>query len=210
MTIRRERRQDCHIVDQHRTIVTLLADFRACKIDRRSFLSKISALLAMTSFPLVIGADGTAGDSHKTGPLTEPWITFATVQNHLFPTTADAPGAKEINATAYLRRILAEAHTDPDDKKFIRNGVDWLNDIAKDKHNRTFHELTETQRETVLRQIEKSGPGDRWLSLILLYIFEALLSAPVYGGNPDGVGWTWLGHKPGFPLPPANKTYSSL
>ena len=39
--------------------------------------------------------------------------------------------------------------------------------------------------------------GRAWLSLLLYYIFEALLSDPVYGGNPDGIGWQWLEHQPG-------------
>jgi gluconate 2-dehydrogenase gamma chain len=48
------------------------------------------------------------------------------------------------------------------------------------------------------------------LSLLLYYIFEALLSDPVYGGNPGGIGWQWLEHQPGFPRPPADKIYGNL
>ena len=40
-----------------------------------------------------------------------------------------------------------------------------------------------------------------------LYIFEALLSDPVYGGNPEGIGWRWLGHRPGFPRPNQRNRY---
>jgi gluconate 2-dehydrogenase gamma chain len=52
--------------------------------------------------------------------------------------------------------------------------------------------------------------GRAWLSLLLYYIFEALLSDPVYGGNPGEIGWRWLEHQPGFPRPPADKIYGSL
>ena len=53
----------------------------------------------------------------------------------------------------------------------------------------------------LLRQIAKSTAGENWLATLLSYIFEALLAAPIYGGNPGGVGWKWLQHQPGFPLP---------
>lgn len=210
MTIRRQRGQDDQTVDRHGIFLSLLRDFRARTIDRRSFLAGLTTLLAAANLPLVqsVAAATAAGGKHDLS--TEPWLTFAAVQNHLFPATADAPGARDINATAYLKRVLSESHTDPDNKVFIRNGAGWLNDIAMDNHGRTFIELNGTRRETVLRLIAGSPAGERWLSLILLYIFEALMSDPVYGGNPDGIGWKWLEHQPGFPLPPANKTYSRL
>jgi gluconate 2-dehydrogenase gamma chain len=210
MTIRRERRQEDQTVDQRRQFAALLNDFHAHRINRRNFLAKVTALLTLSSLPLAARIDTTSDDKHAGKALEEPWLTFAAVQDHLFPTTSNAPGAREIRATAYLERILSEAHTDPDDKEFIRNGVGWLNEIAQEKHGKMFHELAEDQREVALRQIEQSGAGERWLSLNLLYIFEALLSNPVYGANPDEIGWQWLAHQPGFPQPPADKTYSKL
>jgi len=99
---------------------------------------------------------------------------------------------------------------DPDNRKFIVNGVGWLNDIASKRHEAVFIDLNGDQREDVLRQIEKTGAGERWISLILLYVFEALLSDPVYGGNTDQIGWRWLEHQPGFPRPPASQRYQKL
>jgi gluconate 2-dehydrogenase gamma chain len=44
------------------------------------------------------------------------------------------------------------------------------------------------------------------LSSLLKYIFEALLTDPIYGGNPNSMGWEWLDHTPGQPRPnPANR-----
>ena len=42
------------------------------------------------------------------------------------------------------------------------------------------------------------------------YLFEAMLSPPSYGGNPNGIGWHWLEHQAGFPLPQAGKRYYEL
>jgi gluconate 2-dehydrogenase gamma chain len=61
-----------------------------------------------------------------------------------------------------------------------------------------------------LREIEQSRAGRNWLSLLLTYLLEALLADPVYGGNPDGIGWTWLEHQPGYPAPPRDKSWYKL
>ena len=50
----------------------------------------------------------------------------------------------------------------------------------------------------------------RWLSTLITYTLEALLSDPLYGGNTNGIGWKWLGHDPGNPRPSADKIYGRL
>jgi len=45
---------------------------------------------------------------------------------------------------------------------------------------------------------------------LLTYLLEALLADPVYAGNPNGIGWKWLQHQPGFPRPTKNKKYFKL
>jgi hypothetical protein len=37
-----------------------------------------------------------------------------------------------------------------------------------------------------------------------------MLSPPSYGGNPNGIGWQWLEHKAGFPLPEKGQRYFEL
>ena len=163
MTIRRERSQDCGSADQRAVLVSLLRDFRAQRIDRRTFLTGVTALLTATSLPSFASAIPVASAGTGSALSKEPWLTFAAVQDHLFPTSADAPRAREINATSYLKRALSEAHTDPDDKQFIKDGAGWLNDIAKKKHAKMFYDLDELSREQVLRQIEQSSAGESWI-----------------------------------------------
>jgi len=139
-----------------------------------------------------------------------PWNTFASVQNHLFPKDDESPGADDINATTYLKLVLELPGTDDADKKFIRDGVNWTNDLSRQMFDRNFHQLDFGKKEQVLQRISKSRAGESWLSLLLLYIFEALIADPVYGGNTNQVGWQWLEHAPGFPLPPEDKRYYLL
>ncbi len=214
MSIRKERPDRHESLDWSKELISLLDDVRSKAIDRRAFVTRLSALLAIAaSLPQPARAETLAGKGNANTDLPsvdEPWPTLTVVADHLFPTTPDAPGAKEINATAFLRTQLAEPDMDPDNRKFILNGLGWLNEIATKRHEAVFIDLSKDQREDVLRQIEKTGAGERWISLILLYIFEALLSDPVYGGNPDRIGWRWLEHQPGFPRPPANQRYQEL
>ena len=214
MTIRREQHHHKYKNNWQGELVSLLNELHADVIDRRTFLIRVTALLAATALPLPVRSETekeiNAAKENASQHPEEPWRTLFVVQDHLFPTTPNAPGAKEINATAYLKQVLAEPQTDPDDKEFIRNGFTWLDEISLEKQGAVFINLNEQQREEVLRQIEKTRAGERWIALILLYVFEALLCDPVYGGNPGGVGWQWLEHQPGFPRPSVNQTYQKL
>ena len=75
---------------------------------------------------------------------------------------------------------------------------------------RTFAELDDAKREQTLQRIAASEAGENWLSTLILYLMEALLTDPAYGGNPGGIGWRWLQHVPGYPRPPKGKTYPAL
>jgi len=176
-------------------------------LNRRTFLSRTAGFLATLFFsPVVVRA----AKKNASIQLKDPWSTIDVVQNHLFPSETDSPGAKEINAITYLRNVIASPAIEQDEKDFILNGVKWLNDLSLEKHEAVFTQLSYSQRTDMLHQIAKSKEGRRWISKLLSYIFEALLGDPVYGGNPDGIGWKWLNHHPGFPRPPRHKHYWDL
>ncbi len=176
-------------------------------INRRTFLLRVVGFLATLFFPSV---SARAAKNHSSIEREEPWLTIDVVHNHLFPSETDSPGAKEINALAYLRNVIGNPMIDQEEKEFIVNGVKWLNDLSLEQHKAVFAQLSYSQRTDILHQITKSKSGRRWVSKLLSYIFEALLSDPVYGGNPDGIGWKWLNHHPGFPRPPKHKRYWNL
>ena len=131
-------------------------------------------------------------------------------QEHLFPKLNDSPGANDINSLNYLHFVLSDPDIDEDNKKLIISGVDWLEEECQTNFNKSFIKLSYDERNKIFHIIEKSNWGYRWLSLILIYIFEALLSDPIYGGNPNEIGWKWLGHIPGLPRPTTDNMYSKL
>lgn len=141
---------------------------------------------------------------------TEPWPTFATVQLVLFPEDGNGPSAADLNSAAYLHFVLTADDTDPEQRDFILKGIDWLNQLANTEFKLNFISVSPEQQQQLIQTISTSQSGERWLSYLLLYIFESLLSDPIYGGNPSGIGWQWLQHQPGFPRPRPGTTYPEL
>jgi len=184
---------------------------------RRDFL-KVASILPAGLLLTACDKTATQAPVETNSPASEkspilqqaPWNTFTAVHNHLFPKDNDSAGADDINATLYLKSVLELPGVDEEDKKFIRDGVTWLNGMGQQMYHQEFYQLEENHRETVLKRIATSSAGENWLSLLLLYLFEALLADPVYGGNPDKIGWQWLEHKPGFPTPSEDKRYYNL
>jgi gluconate 2-dehydrogenase gamma chain len=178
---------------------------------------KRRSLLASFSFAPVAGLAGplpgaaTGGDPVPAERATfsaGQWLILAAVQDHLLPTepaNPKAPGAREVNATAYLDRALAVQGFDADSRALILQGIGWLDDLAREEHQAAFHELGPGVREDLLHRIADTSAGERWLSSLIGYTLEGLLADPLYGGNPGGIGWAWLDHDPGRPRPtPAN------
>ena len=138
------------------------------------------------------------------------WQTIIAVQNHLLPSSESGPGAQEINAFVYLFNVVNEQPTEEDEKAFIFKGVGWLNGHSNNQLSKQFVALSIEEKERILKEVSQSRAGENWLNTLLNYIFEAMLSPPVYGGNPNGVGWKWLKHQAGFPLPQAGDRYYEL
>ncbi|MCW9014835.1 MAG: gluconate 2-dehydrogenase subunit 3 family protein [Gammaproteobacteria bacterium] len=192
-------------------------------MDRRSFISTSihtsvgSILIASSPFLFATNSWPTprkilrhSKATISSGLSRRQWKTIITVQEHLFPSEDNAPGAREINAKAFLYAVLSDAQRDDSDRKLVKDGLISLQDICWETYKQTFIELKHEFRENALRSFEKTPNGTPWIMTILGYIFEALLTDPVYGGNPESIGWQWLEHKPGFPRPTSDKRYFQL
>jgi gluconate 2-dehydrogenase gamma chain len=170
---------------------------------RRRFLLAGAGGLAALFAP--VGADAKIKNT-----LENPWPLLTAVQEHLFPSEIEAPGAREIHALAYLQGVLGDPRGDREEQRFILQGAAWLEDLSRQRQQAAFVELDPLRREQVLREVASTAKGENWISTLLLYLCEALLSDPVYGGNPDGIGWAWLAHQPGFPRPTPEKRVGVL
>jgi gluconate 2-dehydrogenase gamma chain len=180
--------------------------------DRRAFLCnmlKSGALLSST--PLWMGLSACDRQASQQQLIRQaPWQTFAAVQQQLFPADGNGPSASDIHATLYLKLVLDAPDTEAQDRTFLLDGITWLNALTDTRFGKAFVVLSKDEQEQALRKIAASTAGEHWLSQLLLYIMEALLTDPVYGANPDGIGWQWLEHQAGFPRPPKAKRYWEL
>ena len=126
-----------------------------------------------------------------------PLQTLDVVQEDLFPHVKRLG----IDSSLYLTLILNHSRVTDEDKKFIRNGVQWLNEEAVLQHKQTYIKLSETKRQHVLKIIAKERWGKNWIDTMLTYLMEAILGDPIYGANKNGAGWKWLDHTSGLPRP---------
>ncbi|NCO02088.1 MAG: gluconate 2-dehydrogenase subunit 3 family protein [Epsilonproteobacteria bacterium] len=126
-----------------------------------------------------------------------PLETLSLVQEDLFP------HAKEIGikSAEYLLLILDHSRITDEEKAFIRNGVQWLNEESLARFKKIYTKLSPAQRQEMLETISTENWGARWIESMLTYILEATLGDPIYGANTKGAGWKWLHHTSGFPRP---------
>jgi len=181
-------------------------------VNRRSFLILTAGFTLSTSLSLRAGIKPAVAiePSDHSALNAAQWQTMDNVLSHLFPSEEDAPGAKEIYATAWLYNALDMPDVEQQHRDVMRNGVVKLEKISSETFHLAFIKLDEKQREASLRKLESDAAGKAWLRETLRYIMEALLIDPVYGSNPNAVGWKWLKHRPGFPRPPIDKRYFLL
>ncbi|WP_281559259.1 gluconate 2-dehydrogenase subunit 3 family protein [Thalassomonas sp. RHCl1] len=179
------------------------------KISRRALLKSAAGASAIAALPAKSWIPAPEAELIQ-ALKTDPWLTLNAVLDHLLPASDSGPGARDIQALDYLYNVVTKQPTEQDEIEFIFKGVGWLNDFSNSQSGKPFVTLEQAEKEKLLRAISNSRAGENWLNTLLNYIFEAMLSPPVYGGNPDGIGWKWLEHKPGFPLPNKGKRYYEL
>ncbi len=184
------------------------------RLGRRTFLlgggAALATAAALAGLPYALRKDLTREVSFVLFS-TQQRQALRAVQEHLFPGEADSPGAADINAAEYLETAITAPGIDPDTRNTIVNGIGRLQDASRERFDVLFNSLDNEQLERILRYLaDETRWGRAWLSLLLYYVFEALLSDPVYGGNPGEIGWRWLEHQPGFPRPPDDKIYGRL
>lgn len=184
------------------------------KIQRRVFVKNMLASGLLTQIPF--------SKMVKASPSPNPYETKADllndaqmnivreVQQHLFPHDGNGPGADELNADKYLLWVLSDPRKDPADTQYIMDGIGWVAETADEEYQKAFEELSESEKASLIAFIAGKAWGSSWLSIILTYIFEALVADPQYGGNTKESGWKWLNHYPGNPRPTEKLLYGNI
>jgi len=178
------------------------------KVQRRQFLAGVAGTAALSILPF--SGCATESDNQKLRIFsTKQKPTLISLQEHLFPREENAPGARDFNAANYLELAINQPGFDPEITDFIFSGLDQLIEYTKEKFDKSFIQINASDRQNTLLTIQDESWGSSWISLILSYLFEALLSDPIYGGNTNQIGWKWLEHTPGIPRPDEQTRYAS-
>lgn len=124
------------------------------------------------------------------------WFIIQEVQNILFPKTSKMPSAKMFGSVNYLKENVHHESFDKNDAEFIIQGsIDFF---------KTFPEFLDSNKDKKLLFVKEASEteyGNSWLSKLVYYGIEAMLSDPIYGGNKFQSAWIALNHKPGIPRP---------
>lgn len=179
---------------------------------RRRFLKSAAG---MSSVPVLAGLPSFSMSAEHQNQFnsrlqSDPWLTLDATLTQLLPASETGPSASDIRATQYLYQVMTVQPTESEEKEFILKGVGWLNGYAQSEKSARFIELSFAEKEQLLKGISKSKAGRNWLNTLIGYIYQAMLAPESYGGNPKGIGWQWLEHQAGFPLPKAGQRYFEL
>jgi len=181
---------------------------KSWQLSRKFFLQSLIMGGVLSQVPWIKAFGST---QQKLAILSEQQLSIlSSVQDILFPSDENGPGASEINATAYLVWVLSDPEKDPEETKYIIDGIGWIDESAGENYSKNYLDLTQQEKEDLISTVSKEGWGESWLSVNLSIIFEALLSDPQYGGNPDGVGWKWLNFIAGQPRPTPELLYPEI
>ncbi len=157
-------------------------------ITRRVFIA--STVVAGTALALL-------PQDTKTHIKIDLFKTLEAVQEVVFPKGLDAPSASEFGATSYLANVSTHSSFLASDLRFLKRGAEELMNEYND-----FLTLSPKEKNNKLRDfVENNDLGQNWVSFVLYFSIEALLSSPVYGGNKNELGWKWLNHNAGVPQP---------
>jgi len=178
------------------------------QLNRKQFIGVLLAGGAAIQLPnlKLFGKNGLKNDILS----PKQFEIIQSVQHILFPADDNGPGAEDIYATEYLVWVLSDHNKDPEEVKYIIDGIGWINETARELFSKNYVNLPQKEKENLIANIAKEGWGESWLSVILTFILEALLCDPQYGGNPDSVGWKWLHYNPGQPRPTKELLYPDI
>jgi gluconate 2-dehydrogenase gamma chain len=182
------------------------------ELSRKEFMRSLLVIGVAVNIPFFTSCE-TKEDSKEfdcTPLSTEQLKVLQAVQLVLFPKEGNGPSALEINADKWIVYVLNDAREPQREKDFIVEHLEGLNQLSKETHKAPYDLLSIDRQEGVLDLFFGDKAPKRWGSRMLTLIFEALLLDPLYGVNPNDIGWTWLNHNPGAPRPNKQNKYPTI
>ncbi len=185
-------------------------------MERRKWLKLALAGAVLSQIPWVISCDNNI-ESNKEPILDgkgilnpEEMKSLHIIQNILVPNDGNGPSASEVNAHDYFIWTLQDDRLPDSEKEYFINKLQDLIQLSKDKFGKTLINLPKKDQELFIANNITSGWTRTYLSRMITVIFEAMLLDPIYGGNPNEIGWDWLAHTGGSPRPTITTKYPEI
>ncbi len=179
-------------------------------LSRRKLIKGLLAMGVVSQLPFTYSCVSALKKSSKPLFDKQQSAMIHSIQQILFPDDGFGPGVIEIHAYEYLLWVLSDPRMDEQDRAYIYDGLRWVEETAHEEMNATYLELNAQKQSDLIHYLSQLDWGESWLSTIMTYILEALLADPQYGGNPEGRGWQWLSHYPGYPRPTKDLLYGNI
>jgi len=198
---------------KNKQIPATLKNIEKWQISRRGFVKKLLIAGTITQIPFLFSCVDNSFNEEKLpfGQLNAKQKNILKeIQLILFPNDGNGPSANDINALNYIQWVISDSRMDSTEVDYIINGIKWIEETSEETFSDDFLELSEKKKKKLIVIVSKEGWGENWLSVVLTFIFEALLSDSQYGGNTKSVGWKWLNHNPGYPRPTEDLLYNNI
>lgn len=192
----------------NKNIPRTIKETKNWQVSRRNFIKNSLAIGALMQMSVLQSCINTEQDTHI---LSKKQMAIAVaVQNILFPKDKNGPGAIDFNADKYLLWVLSDKRIPKDENQYIINGLKWVDETAQEEMSENFLKLSKKEQVKLIHTVSKTSWGESWLSVMLTFIFEAMISDPIYGFNKDETGRKWLGHIAGYPRPTKENRYDEI
>ena len=195
--------------NKERFVPKSMQNIKAWQLTRKQFIASMVSASIVSQLPFKKSFASVVQENEGFLSVGQKEIVQS-VQEILFPADENGPGASEINAYEYLVWVMTDPLKDPAEVKYFKNGIGWIEESANEIFSKKYIELNEEEKQELISTVSKENWGESWLSVLLTFIFEALLSDPLYGGNPESIGWQWLDYKNGLPRPTPELLYPEI
>ncbi len=124
----------------------------------------------------------------------EQYRTLAAAMERVLPSER-GPGAADANAAVYAR-WAADRYESVE--RSLSAGLTLLESLAAGMWGRGFSACDGPEKDAVLERLQGTPhpTAQRFFRTLVRVTLAGFLSAPAYGGNRNGVGWSFLGFEP--------------
>jgi len=179
-------------------------------LSRRKFIKGLALAGIASQIPFISSCFNDDKNSEEILFSSDTSKSAKAIQQILLPDDGFGPDAAGINAFDYFVWALSDKQMDAEDKKFIISGLNWTDELSKKEYSKLFFELDTKEQKLLVIKMTDLDWGGTWLSIMMTFILEAMLSNPLYGGNPNKKSWLWLNHYASNPQPDKSLIYPKI